>query len=141
MNPYSLQQKFAKQIVQNAFDWCRLEKENTEFLIQVKETLIGISRRGIEALSEEFFDAALVLADGEIIIPSPRSILEHETLHHVNSMHRQQVLLEGINEALASLDNPLRQHNKSYDYKFQRFVNRRRTNQSKNNSASSSLNV
>ena len=108
MNPYSPEQRFACKIVENSLNRCQMEKENTEFLIQVKETLIGISRRGIESLNDEFFDAPLVLVDGEIIIPSPRSILEHETLHHVNSMQRQQALLEGINEALASLDNCLR---------------------------------
>jgi len=76
MNPYSPEQRFARKIVENALNRCRMEKENTEFLIQVKETLIGISRQGIESLNDEFFDASLVLANGEIIIPSPRSILE-----------------------------------------------------------------
>ena len=89
MNPYSPEQRSARQIVQKALDRCQLEKENTKFLIQVEETLIGISRRRIESLNDEFFDAPLVLADREIIIPSSRSILEHETLHHVNSMQRQ----------------------------------------------------
>jgi len=141
MNPYSPEQRSARQIVQKALDRCQLEKENTKFLIQVEETLIGISRRRIESLNDEFFDAPLVLADREIIIRSPRSILEHETLHHVSSMQRQQVLLEGINEALASLYSSLRHHNKTYDYKFHRFTNRKKTRQSKNNSASSSSNV
>ena len=88
-----------------------------------------------------FFYAPPVLADGEIIIPSPRSILEHETLHHVDTVQRQRVLLEGISEALASLDNALRRYNQSYDYKFYQFVTRRKTKKSTNNSASSSSNV
>jgi len=141
VNPFSPEQIITKKLVQHAYDRCRIEKENTEFLIQVKETLIGISRRGIEALNDEMFDAPLVLANGEIIIPSPRVILEHEALHHVNSLNPQQVLLEGINEALASLDNALRQHNKGYDYKFQQFINRQRTKRSTNHSGSSSTNV
>ena len=141
MNPYSPEQCIARKIVENAVHRCQMEKENTEFLIQVKESLIGISRQGIESLNDKFFNAPLVLVDVEIIIPSPRSILEHETLHHVNTMQRQRVLLEGINEALASLDNALRRHNQSYDYKFYQFITRRKTKKSKNNSASSSSNV
>ena len=141
MNPFSPEQILAKKLVQHALDRCRLEKDNTEFVIQVKESLIGISRRGIEALSDEMFDRPLVLANGEIIIPSPRGILEHEMLHHVASLNQQQVILEGINEAIESLDHCLRQHNKSYDYKFQQFRNRQRTKKSKNHSASSSSNV
>ena len=73
------------------------------------------------------FDAPLILADGEIIIPSPGSIFEHEELHHVNSLNLQKALLEEIKEALAALDNALRRHKQSYDYKFQSFINRRRT--------------
>ena len=64
------------------------------------------------------FDAPLVLVDGEMIIPSPRSILEYEELHHVNSLSLQKALLEEIKEALGALDNVLRKHNQTYDYKF-----------------------
>jgi len=141
MNPYSPEQRIARKIVENALNRCQMEKENIEFLIQVKETLIGISRQGIESLNDEFFDASLVLADGKIIILSRRSILEHETLHQLHTMQRQRVLLEGISEALVSLDNALRRHNQSYDYKFYQFVTRRKSKKSKNNSASSSSNV
>jgi len=56
-------------------------------------------------------------------------------------MQRQRVLLEGIDEALASLDKALRRHSQSYDYKFYQFVTRRKTKKSKKHSASSSSNV
>ena len=55
MNPYSPEQRIACKIVENALNRCQMKKENTEFLIQVKETLIGISRQGIESLNDEFF--------------------------------------------------------------------------------------
>ena len=110
MNPYSPEQKCAKKIVEHTLERCRVEQENTEFLIQVKETLIEISQRAREALRDEMFDAPLVLADGEIVIPSPRSILEHEELHHVNTLNLQKALLEEIKEALVALDNALRKH-------------------------------
>ena len=87
MNPFSPKQILAKKLVEHALARCQLEKDNTEFLIQVKESLIGISRRGIEALDDEMFDRPLVLANGKIIIPSPRGILEHEMLHHVASLN------------------------------------------------------
>ena len=87
MNPFSPEQIIAKKLVQHALARCRLEKDNTEFLIQVKETLIGISRRGIEAINDEMFNASLVLANEEIIIPSQRGIFEHELLHHVDSLN------------------------------------------------------
>jgi len=45
MNPYSPEQRIARKIVENTLNRCQIEKENTEFLIQVKETLIGISRK------------------------------------------------------------------------------------------------
>ena len=141
MNPYSPELKYAKKMVEHALERCRIEQENTGFLIQVKETLIEISERGRKALRDEIFDAPFVLVDGEIIIPSPRSILEHEELHHVNTLTLQKALLEEIKEAVDALDNALRKHKQNYDYKFQKFINRRRTSQSKNNSTTSSSNV
>jgi len=75
MNPYSYERKLAKKIVEHALERCRVEKENTKFLIQVKETLVEISQRGREVLWDERFDAPLVLADSKIIIPNPKSIL------------------------------------------------------------------
>ena len=87
------------------------------------------------------FDAPLVLADGEIIIPSLRAILEHVELHHVNSLNLQRPLSEEIKEASAGLDNALRKHKQSYDCKFQRLINRQRTRLSKNNSTPNSSNA
>jgi hypothetical protein len=141
MNPFSPELVIAKKIVQHALDRSLQQKDNTEFLIRIKEDLIAISRRGLAALNDEMFDRPLVLSDGVIIIPSPRSILEYELLEHVASLDQQQVVLEGINESIISLDSCIRQHNKNYDYKFQEFRERQRTKRSKNNSASSSSNV
>ena len=73
-------------------------------------------QRGREALSSDFFDEPLILEDGEIVIPSPRSILEHEERYHVNSMEQQKHLLVEINEACLALDNAARKHKQSYDY-------------------------
>ena len=98
------------------------------------------------------FDALLVLADDEIIIPSLRAILEYVELHHVNTLNLQRPLSEDIKEASdgldnalrkhkQGLDNALRKHKQSYDCKFQRLINRRRTTLSKNNSTPNSSNA
>ena len=36
MNPYSPKQRIARKIVENALNRFQMEKENTEFLIQVR---------------------------------------------------------------------------------------------------------
>ena len=76
-------------------------------MILVKETLIKISQRGREALSDAMFDAPLVLVGREIIIPSLRAILEHEELHHVNTLNLQRAVLEEIQKASVGLDSAL----------------------------------
>ena len=86
MNPYSPDQKYPKYLVEKALKKCKQEQENTEFLIHVKKTLMQTIQRGREALSSDFFGEPLILEDGEIIIPSPRAILEHEERYHVNSI-------------------------------------------------------
>ena len=49
MNPYSPEQKYHKYLVEKVLERCKLEQENTEFLIQVKETLMNAIQRGREA--------------------------------------------------------------------------------------------
>ena len=90
MNPYSLEQNYPKYLVEKASGICRLEQENTQFQIQVKDTLMNTIQRGREAINDDMFDAPLVLADGEIIIPCPRVILEHEERHHANYIEQQK---------------------------------------------------
>ena len=41
MNPYSPKQNYPQDLVEKALERCRLEQENTEFLIQDKETLMN----------------------------------------------------------------------------------------------------
>ena len=71
MNPYSLEKHYPKYLVEKAHTRCNQELENTEFVIEVKDTLMKIIRRGREALNFDFFDETLKLEDGEIVIPSP----------------------------------------------------------------------
>ena len=64
------------------------------------------------------FYAPLVLADGEIVIPSRRAIHEHEERHHANSIEQQKQLLIEMKEACLALDNAPRRHRQNYDYKL-----------------------
>ena len=101
-------------------------------------------QRGREALNDEMYDAPLILADGEIIIPSLRAILEHEERNHANSIEQQKLLLFEMKEACLTLDNASRKHKQGYDYKFQRLIKHQtliRQKMLNNNSASSSSNV
>lgn len=85
-----------------------------------------------------FFYHPLVLADGEIIIPSPRAIFEYEEQFHLNSLNLQVELLEQLKDVASFVDNMMRRHNQNYDYKYQSFIERRRLKKSKNHSTPSS---
>jgi len=51
------------------------------------------------------FDATPILADGEIVIPSPRAILEHEETHHANSI-TTKILIFSSNLFVAYVNLP-----------------------------------
>ena len=59
MNPDSVEQKYARCLVEHALETCRVEHENTEFLIHVKEILIKINQTGWRAPSDAMSDAPL----------------------------------------------------------------------------------
>jgi len=144
MNPYSPKQNYPQDLVEKALERCRLEQENTEFLIHVNETLMNTIQQGRESLNGDMFDAPIILADEEIVLPSTRAILEHEERHHANSIEKHKQLLIEIKEACLALDNAARRHGQNYDYKFQKLMKDEKLikyEKLNNNFASSSSNV
>ena len=86
MNPYSPEQWYPLASTQQGLKLCQQELENTKFLVEVKETLMRTIQRGREALQDGVFDEPLIVDNGEIVIPSPRTLLEHEEIIHTSSL-------------------------------------------------------
>jgi len=59
MNLYNPEQRYALALTQQGLRLCQQELENTEFLIEVKESLMTTIQRGGEALQDEVFDESL----------------------------------------------------------------------------------
>jgi len=112
MNPHSPEQKYPLYIVEDALGRCQQERENAEFLIETKKSLIAIIQQGYESMNNP--DEEIILPNG-IILPSPRRILEHDVQLHTAVIERQKVLLEDILSAKTTLKNAIRRHKQSYE--------------------------
>ena len=112
MNPHSPEQKYPLSIVENALGRCQQERENAEFLIETKNSLIEIIQQGYAAMND--LDEEIVLSNG-VVLPSPRRILEHDVQHHSAVIERQKVLLEEILSVEETLKNAIRRHKQPYD--------------------------
>jgi len=107
MNPHSPEQKYPLSIVENVVGRCQQERENAEFLIETKKSLIEIIQQGYAAMNN--LDEEIVLSIG-VALPSPRRILEHDVQHHTTVIERQKIFLEDILSAEATLKNAIRRH-------------------------------
>jgi len=112
MNPYSPEQRYPLFIVENAIGRCQQKRENAEFLIQTKESLIDIIQQGYDAMTD--LDEEIILSNG-VVLPSPRQILQHDVQHHTGVIEGQKVLLEEITSAELTLKNAIRRHQQSYE--------------------------
>jgi len=79
-------------------------------------------QRGREALQDDVFDEPLIVDNSEIVIPSHRTLLDHEEMIHTSSLQHQKQNLVEVKKASLCLDNVIRQHKQNYDYKFQRLL-------------------
>jgi len=75
MNPHSPEQKYPLSIIERALGRCQQERENTEFLIETKQSLIKIIQGGYASMNS--IDEEIILHNG-VILPSPRTILEQD---------------------------------------------------------------
>jgi len=112
MNPYSPEQQYPLAMVKEALSRCLQERDNVEFLIEIKTQLLEIVQQGYNIMHD--LDQEIVLPNG-LILPSPRQILNHDIQHHTAVIERQKALLEGILEAETSLQNAIRKHKQSYE--------------------------
>ena len=107
MNPHIPEQKYLLYLAENVLGRCQQERENAEFLIETKKSLIEIIQQRYESMNN--LDDEIILPNG-VILPSPRQILEHDTQLHNAVIERQKVLLEDILSAEETLKNAIRRH-------------------------------
>jgi len=79
MNPHSPEQKYLLSIIERALGRCQQERENAEFLIETKQSLITIIQGGYASMNS--IGEEIILHNG-VVMPSPRTILEQDVQHH-----------------------------------------------------------
>ena len=107
MNPHSPEQKYPPYLVENALGRCQQERENAEFLIETKKSVIEIIQQGYGSMNK--LDDEIILPNG-VILPCPGQILPYDTQLHTAVIERQKVLLEDILSVEATLKNAIRRY-------------------------------
>jgi len=85
MNPYSPEQRYPLFIVENALGRCQQKRENAEFLIETKKSLIDIIQQGYDVMTD--LDEEIILSN-RVVLPNPRQILQHDVQPHTVVIER-----------------------------------------------------